>query len=60
MTRDLVERWRSFQYRRLFPGLTEEGYLDTPVGVIEWDFQLARIDSEIQQAQIEKNRGKGK
>lgn len=53
MPADAVEWHREYLYRRAFPGITHEQYLDEPGDAIEW---LLRIDKVTRDLEAEAER----
>ena len=52
----MAERWRSYQWRRLFKGVTEDDYFATSAVTVDWDLEFARMEGERQKAQMDKAR----
>lgn len=45
--------WREYEYRRAFPGLTHDQYLDEPLEAIQW---LTRIHDEVETFKAEQQK----
>ncbi len=48
------ELWREHQYRKVYPGLTHEEFLDEPCEVVDWALAFARMEAEMEEAAMKR------
>lgn len=54
------ELWREHQYRKLYPGLTHDQYLDEPCEVVDWALAFARMEAEMEEEAMKRAQEKAK
>lgn len=52
--RDVLERWRSYTYRRLMR-VTVAEYEATPALTVDWDLELRAVEQRVQETLAKRN-----
>lgn len=50
----MLDRWREHQYRKLYPGLTHEEYMDEPCEMVDWALAFAGLEAKMQDEAMKK------